>query len=415
MNLVITGMGAVTPIGIGVTNYWHNLIGGVCGIRKISQFDASHLPVQIAAEIQDFDSHILPRNLQKSDRFTQFAFLAAQEALNNLILDRENHDRIGVVVGTALAGITTLAQTQDDLSLGKIHKVSPHLVPSILGNAAAAQIAIAHRLHGPSLTINTACSSGGDALILSAMMIKAGELDACLAVGADSILSPVIISSLAQAKALSRNNDCPEQASRPFDLERDGFVIGEGGGALLVESEEHARARKAKIYAKLSGYANTADGYHITAPDPSGRGAILCMKKALQCAHLTPEDIDYINAHGTSTPLGDKVETRAVKQIFNDIRKIPPISSTKGATGHLMGAGGLTELIACILSISESILPPTLHYHTPDPDCDLDYIPNTARPAPHIHAAMSNSLGFGGQNCSIVVEQMPEAFSQLIK
>lgn len=276
----------------------------------------------------------------------------------------------------------------------------------IMGNIAAARLAVACGIRGPSLTLDTACSSGGDAMMTAAMLLRAGEADAVLAVAGESALCPIIISSLAQAKALSRVNDCPERACRPFDLERDGFVIGEGGGAVLIETEAHALARGASIRACLAGYANTNDAHHITAPDPSGSGAASCMRRALARAGLAPGDIGYINAHGTSTPLGDMAETQAVKAVFGGIDTAPPISSTKGATGHLMGAGGITEAITCVLAISEGILPPTLHYTVPDPACDLDYVPNRARPA-RISAAMSNSLGFGGQNSCIIVSRYP--------
>ena len=275
-------------------------------------------------------------------------------------------------------------------------------MPKILGNLAAAQFSIAKGIHGPSYTINTACSSGGDALAMAGTMILAGQADAMIVMGGENGLCEVTISSLAQAKALSRNNDNPKAACRPFDADRDGFIMGEGGGALIVESEEHALQRGAEIFAELAGYANTSDGYHVTSPDPEGTGAINCMRLALSMAEMKPEDIGYINAHGTSTPLGDPIETRAIKAVFG--QNPPPVSSTKGATGHLMGAGGITETIACIQAIRTGILPPTLGYQTPDPECDLDYIPNQARESA-IETAMSNALGFGGQNSSIIIRK----------
>ena len=275
-----------------------------------------------------------------------------------------------------------------------------------IGNTAAAQVAIIHGMRGPSLTLNTACSAGGDALMTAAMLLRSGEADAVLAMGGESILCPIVVSSLAQAKALSRRNDEPRTACRPFDLNRDGFVIGEGGGALLIETEAHALARGADVKAVLAGWGNTIDGHHITAPEPRGAGAAACMRAALRRAGLRPKDIGYINAHGTSTMLGDRAETLAIKNVFGGVEGAPPVSSTKGATGHLMGAGGLTEIIACIQAIRRGLLPPTLNYSTPDPLCDLDYVPNTARPA-DVRAAMSNSLGFGGQNSSIIVTRYP--------
>ena len=403
--LVITGMGAVTPIGIGVNEYWRALTEGKCGVGPITRFDASGLPVQIAAELKDFDpTAFMPKTLARTmDPFMQFAFAAAEEALADSALPVEDEsDRIGIVMGTAMDGVTTVAQTQAAFDAG--HRVGPRFVPMTIGNIAAAQIAIAHGIHGPSLTLNTACAAGGDAMMTAAMLLRTGEADAVLAVGGESILCPIVVSGLSQAKALSRRNDDPEHACRPFDLDRDGFVIGEGGGALVIETEEHALARGATIHAVLAGYANTSDAHHVTAPCPDGTGAAACMQRALARAGMQPSDIGYINAHGTSTPLGDKAETLAIKAVFGGRESAPPVSATKSATGHLMGAGGLTEAIACIKAIQDGILPPTLHLDTPDPDCDLDYVPNTARKA-DISAAMSNSLGFGGQNSSIILSR----------
>ena len=403
--LVITGMGAVTPVGIGVDEYWRALIEGRCGVGPITRFDASALPVQIAAELKDFEpTDFMPKSLARTmDPFMQFAFAAAEQALadSGLAIESES-DRVGIVMGTAMDGVTTVAQTQAAFDEG--HRVGPRFVPMTIGNIAAAQIAIAHGIHGPSLTLNTACSAGGDAIMTAAMLLLSGEADAVLAAGGESILCPIVVSGLSQAKALSRRNDDPEHACRPFDLDRDGFVIGEGGGALVIETEAHARARGAKIHAVLAGWANTSDAHHVTAPCPDGAGAAACMQRALRRAGMQPADIGYINAHGTSTPLGDKAETLAVKAVFGGRESAPPVSSTKSATGHLMGAGGLTEAIACIKAIQDGMLPPTLHLDTPDPDCDLDYVPNTARRA-DISAAMSNSLGFGGQNSSIILSR----------
>ena len=412
MALVITGMGAVTPIGIGVPAYWANLVNGTCGIGPVTRFDASGLPVRIAAEIRDFDpSVLLTRTVARSTSpFMQYAFAASEEALRDGGLDAEavaaEAERVGVVMGTAMDGVTTVARTQDAFRTSATHKVSPHFVPMAIGNTAAAQVAIIHGMRGPSLTLNTACSAGGDALMTAAMLLRSGEADAVLAMGGESILCPIVVSSLAQAKALSRRNDEPRTACRPFDLNRDGFVIGEGGGALLIETEAHALARGADVKAVLAGWGNTIDGHHITAPEPRGAGAAACMRAALRRAGLRPKDIGYINAHGTSTMLGDRAETLAIKNVFGGVEGAPPVSSTKGATGHLMGAGGLTEVIACIQAIRRGLLPPTLNYSTPDPLCDLDYVPNTARPA-DVRAAMSNSLGFGGQNSSIIVTRYP--------
>lgn len=403
--LVITGMGAVTPIGVGVPAYWQALTAGKCGIGRITRFDASDLPVQIAAELKDFDpAAYMPKTLARTmDPFMQYAFVAAEEALGDSGLDiAADPDRIGIVMGTAMDGVTTVAGTQAAYDAGK--RVGPRFVPMTIGNIAAAQISIAHGITGPSMTLNTACSAGGDAIMTAAMLLRTGEADAVLAIGGESILCPIVVAGLSQAHALSRRNDDPEQACRPFDADRDGFVIGEGGGALILETEEHARARGAHIYAELAGYANTSDAHHVTAPHPEGAGAAACMRRALKRAGLQPSDIGYINAHGTSTGLGDIAETQAVKAVFGGRESAPPVSSTKSMTGHLMGAGGITESIACILAIRDGILPPTLHLAHPDPACDLDYIPNEARKT-RITAAMSNSLGFGGQNSSLIFTQ----------
>lgn len=398
---VITGMGAVTPIGIGTEAYWRALLAGHCGVGEISHFDASRLPVRIAAEIRNFNPG-LPRSLQRAaSPFMVFAYAAGSEALAQSGLDVvEERERIGISMGTAMAGVTEVSDQTEAYSRSATGKISPHFVPRAIANMAAAHLAIAHGIEGPGLTLSTACSAGGDALLCAAMLIASGEVDAVLAVGAESILCPVVVSSLAQAKALSRANDEPEKASRPFDIDRDGFVIGEGAGALLLESAEHAARRGAQPLAVLAGWGNTMDAWHITAPDPEGKGAARCMAMALRRAGLNPEDIDYINAHGTGTQLGDLAETRAVKAVFG--KGAPPVSSTKGATGHLMGAGGLTEAIACIMAMQEQILPPTINLETPGPGCDLDYVPGEPRKA-SIKAAMSNSLGFGGQNSSIVL------------
>lgn len=403
--LVITGMGAVTPIGVGVPAYWQALTAGTCGIGRITRFDASDLPVQIAAELKNFDpAAYMPKTLARTmDPFMQYAFVAAEEALGDSGLDiAADPDRVGIVMGTAMDGVTTVAGTQSAYDAGK--RVGPRFVPMTIGNIAAAQISIAHGITGPSMTLNTACSAGGDAIMTAAMLLRTGEADAVLAVGGESILCPIVVAGLSQAHALSRRNDDPKQACRPFDADRDGFVIGEGGGALILETEEHARARGAHIYAELAGYANTSDAHHVTAPHPEGAGAAACMRRALKRAGLNPSDIGYINAHGTSTGLGDIAETQAVKAVFGGRESAPPVSSTKSMTGHLMGAGGITESIACILAIRDGILPPTLHLAHPDPACDLDYIPNEARKT-RITAAMSNSLGFGGQNSSLIFTQ----------
>ena len=400
--IVVTGMGAVTPVGIGVDTFWKNITAGVSGIDTIKTFDPSELAVQIAGEIKDFvPSDYLPKDLvRKTDPFMQYAYIAAEEAIkqSNLKIEPE---RTGITMGTAMSGVATTAFTQDALSGASHKKVGPRFIPKILGNIAAANIAIDYNIQGPSFTVSTACSSGGDAINTACMCIQAGKADVMLAVGAESVLCPLVIYSLANAKALSRRNDTPQSASRPFDISRDGFVIGEGGGALVLETEEHALARGAKIFAEITGCGNTNDAYHVTAPHPEGRGAIACMKQAVADAGLSASDIGYINAHGTATNKGDSVEVASIKAVFGE--NLPFVSSTKGATGHMMGAGGITETIACIKTIETGVIPPTINLNEVDPECDgIDFVANTAKNA-KIDYAMSNAFGFGGQNSSIIV------------
>lgn len=400
--IVVTGMGAVTPVGIGVDAFWKNITAGVSGIDTIKTFDPSELAVQIAGEIKDFvPSDYLQKDLvRKTDPFMQYAYIAAEEAIKQSSLKIEP-ERTGITMGTAMSGVATTAFTQDALSGASHKKVGPRFIPKILGNIAAANIAIDYNIQGPSFTVSTACSSGGDAINTACMCIQTGKADVMLAVGAESVLCPLVIYSLANAKALSRRNDTPQTASRPFDISRDGFVIGEGGGALVLETEEHALARGAKIFAEITGCGNTNDAYHVTAPHPEGRGAIACMKQAVADAGLSPSDIGYINAHGTATNKGDSVEVASIKAVFGE--NLPFVSSTKGATGHMMGAGGITETIACIKTIETGVIPPTINLNEVDPECDgIDFVANTAKNA-RIDYAMSNAFGFGGQNSSIIV------------
>lgn len=412
-NIVITGMGAVTPVGIGIEQYWKGLINGVQGVGNITHFDASALPVRIAAEIKDFvPTDYIPKKLTKEmDTFMQYGYVAAEEAMTDAGLDSEEPDnrpvppeRIGIVVGTAFAGIATIAETQAGITSGSHSKVSPRFVPKIIGNIAAAQIAIAKGLRGPSLTVTTACSSGADAISTGILLLNSGEADVVLCVGAEAATSPLPIMSLASAHALSTRNDSPASASRPFDASRDGFVMGEGGGCIVIETEAHAKARDAHIHASIIGWANSTDGYHVTSPHPEGIGAVFCMRHCLEKAGIQPNEVDYINAHGTSTPKGDGIETSAIKQLFGSHAYQLAVSSTKGSTGHMMGAGGITETIACVKAIQEGILPPTLNLEQPDPECDLDYVPGQARKR-NITIAMSNAFGFGGQNSSILLHK----------
>ena len=401
--LVITGMGAITPVGNDVKSYWQALLNGTSGVGELSRFNPRKLPIKIAAEIRDFNAEeILPKSVIRSTSpFIHYALSAAEEAIKMAQADKiVQKDTVGLCMGSAMGGMAQMSLAGACFEESHTGKISPHLVPGAIANMACSHLSIAHGFHGPGLTVSTACSAGNDAIIAAAMLILAGDADAVVVMGGESILAPAIVSSLAQARALTRDNENPAQASRPFDLQRSGFVIGEGGGAIVLEREKAARERGVPILAELVGWGNTMDTYHITAPDPEGNSTALCMEKAMKRAKIAPEDIDYINAHGTSTKLGDLAETAAMKKAFKGAP--PPVSSTKGATGHLMGAGGLTELIACIKGIEEGIAPPTINLQFPDPECDLDYIPQNPRKMP-INIAMSNSIGFGGQNSSLIV------------
>lgn len=409
--LVITGMGAVTPIGIGVDEYWKNLVAGKCGVGEITRFDTSELPVKIAAEVKDFDAlQYMPKKLTREmDVFMQYGYAAAMEAIAQAGEDNiAEPERMGIVVGTALGGIAPITETQDGVSRGEHKKVSPRFVPKIIGNEAAAQVAIQKGYRGPSLTVSTACSSGGDAISTACMLLMSGQADAVLAMGTESALSPLFILGLSSAHALSTNNDNPQGASRPFDKDRDGFVIGEGGGALIIETEEHAKERGAEILCELAGFSNCTDGYHVTSPHPDGIGAVFCMEKAIEHAGLTTDDVDYINTHGTSTPVGDPIETDAIARLFGGHAKDMAVTSTKGATGHMMGAGGITEAITCIQCIREGVVPPTLNLENPDEKCvPLNYVPGEAQ-RKDVKVAMSNSFGFGGQNSSVIFKKYEE-------
>lgn len=403
--LVVTGMGAVTPLGTGVEKYWSNLISGKCAIDFITKIDTSCLPIKIAGEVRDFDpSQRLSKKLcREADIFMQYGIAAAFEAIEMSGLDTDS-DRVGITMGTAMDGLATIAETQDAISRGLTQKVSSRFIPKILGNVAASLVSIEKGIKGPSMTVNTACSSGTDSLILAAMFLLSGDADAVVSMGAESIISPLAIAGLSAAQALCRESEDPKRACRPFDADRSGFIMGEGGGAIILETEEHAKKRGAKIYAELVGFANNTDAHHVTAPEPEGTGAAACMELAIKRAEIDKAEIGYVNAHGTSTKLGDAAETKAIKKVFGSHAGSLLVSSTKSATGHLMGAGGLTESIACILAINNSIVPPTINYRTPDPECDLNYVPNKAVER-SITAAMNNAFGFGGQNSTVIFKK----------
>ncbi len=400
--LVITGMGVITPIGSTVEDYWKNLTEGKCGIGPIESIEREELPVRFAGEVRDFDpKEHMPRKLAgEMDRFMQMAFAAASQAIESAG-GIEDKYRTGIIMGTALNGIGTITGTQSKYDSSAMKKVGPRFLAKCIGNIGASQIAIANDIHGPSMTLNTACASGGDAIALCGMHLKAGMADAMIAVGAEAPVTAVLIQSLASAQALSTRNEEPEKACRPFDVDRDGFVIGEGAGALMIETESHAKARGARIYAELAGYGNNTDAYHTVTPRPDGGGEINCMRQALEMAGIDPSRIGYINAHGTATPKGDLTEDLSISKVFGADSEVM-IGSTKAATGHMMGAGGITEIITCIKALEEGILPPTLNLEKLDPECSMKYV-SSLQEIEGMKYAMSNAFGFGGQNSSVIV------------
>lgn len=409
--VVITGLGCISPVGNDVPTMWHSLLQGRSGVGPITLYDCRDFKCRIAAEVKGFDGFSLfgSREARRMDRYTQFALAATLEALRHsqLKIDESNRDRIGVVIGSGIGGLWTLfEQMQVFLERGP-SRVSPFLVPMMLPDTAAGMVAIHLGVRGPNMAIVTACATGTNALGEAGEIIRRGQAEVVFAGGSEAAIVPIAMAGLGVMTALSTRNDEPQRASRPFDLNRDGFVMGEGAAILVLESLEHAQARGARILAELSGYGSTNDAYHISAPAENGAGAVLCMRMALQNAGLTVNDIDYINAHGTSTPLNDKSETAAIKTVFGEAAYHIPVSSTKSMTGHLLGAAGALEAIIATLVIQHHLLPPTINYETPDPECDLDYVPNTARPA-QVRHVMSNSFGFGGHNATIILSRFEE-------
>lgn len=406
--VVITGLGCLSPIGNDVPTTWRQIIAGKSGTGLITHYDTSDYRSKIAAEVKGFDGASLfgNREARRMDRFTQFALAAALEALRDseLEVNAGNRDQIGVVIGSGIGGIGTLFnQMQIFLERGP-SRVSPFLVPMMLPDTAAGMIAIQLGVRGPNMAVVTACATGTNAIGEGAEIIRRGHAEVVLAGGSEAAIVPIAMAGLGVMNALSTNNADPEHASRPFDLHRDGFVMGEGAGVLTLESLEYAQARGAPILAEVSGYGSTNDAYHISAPAENGAGAALCMRVALEEAGLSLVSIDYINAHGTSTQLNDKSETAAIKSVFGEEAYNIPISSTKSMTGHLLGAAGALEAIFAVKTLQDQVIPPTINYETPDPECDLDYVPNTARRAEVKHV-MSNSFGFGGHNATIILSR----------
>jgi len=404
--VVITGMGVVTPLSLDVNAYWAALLAGTSGVSLLEAFDMAPYKVKFGGEIKGFDAEALldRRTARRIDRFAQFALVAAKNAVGDCGIDFSKEDpfRCGVIFGSGIGGILEFEIQTERRLAGGPNRVSPFVVPKMIVNAASGNLSIEYGLMGPNTAVATACSSAAHAIGDAFRAIQYGQADVMLTGGSEAAVTHMGLSGFIQAHALSMRNDDPKRASRPFDKDRDGFVLGEGAGVLVLEEYERAKARNAPILAELRGCGNTADAYHITGPHPEGKGAAMSMRLAIKDAGLNPEDVDYINAHGTSTPLGDVAETKAVKAVFGEGARRVPVSSTKSMTGHLLGASGAVELVACVMAIRSGSIHPTINYETPDPECDLDYVPNVAR-RHKVRYALSNSFGFGGHNCSLLV------------
>jgi 3-oxoacyl-[acyl-carrier-protein] synthase II len=403
--VVVTGLGSVSPLGIGVPALWDGLIAGRSGVRCVQHFDTEMLPVKIAAEVPDFDPKAFmdPKSVRRMDRFAHFAIAGTREALADAALEisDENRERVAVVMNTGGGGIPTIESNVTAMAVHGPSRVGPLVIPMFAPNMASSQVSIAFGIQGPTITSAAACASGVQAFVDAVRLLQAGEADIAVTGGTEAGITPVALTSLANMHALSRRNDDPEGASRPFDRERDGFVFGEGAGVLILETEEHAVRRGASVYAEALGGALTSDAFHLTAPEPSGRGARMAMTNALNRAKMEPQELDYIAAHATATQIGDIAETLAIKDALGDHARRVAISANKSMIGHLLGAAGAISAVACVLAIRDGVVPPTINLDYPDPDCDLDYIPHVARQVP-VRAAMVNGFGFGGQNASTI-------------
>jgi 3-oxoacyl-[acyl-carrier-protein] synthase II len=406
--VVVTGVGFVLPQGIGINSVWEKICEGVSGVGLITKFDTTDFDTKIAAEIKGFRSedYIEPKEIKKMDIFIHYALAATRIALDDagLEISEENDERIGVIVGTGLGGLTSIEKYHKVLLERGPQRMTPFFIPMLIANEASGQIAIHVGAKGPNLCVVTACATGSHSIGEAFRCIQHGDADAIIAGGVEATITPLAVGGFNAMKAISTRNDEPERASRPFERDRDGFVMGEGATIMILEELEHARKRGAAIYAEMIGYGYNADAYHLAAPDPEGDGAARCMQKALQDAKLSPEEVDYVNAHGTSTELNDLTETLAIKRVFGDYAYKLPVSSTKSMTGHLLGAAGSTEAVFTCLSIRDKIMPPTINYENPDPRCDLDYVPNTAREG-NVRVAISNAFGFGGTNATLVFKR----------
>ncbi len=410
--VVVTGIGALTPLGLDMATTWEALIAGKSGIDYITLFDASNLAVRFAGEVKGFNAtdYVNPKEARRMDRFAQLAVAAGFQAVKDakLTIDASNENDIGVFIGSGIGGLTTLFEQARVLVEKGPDRVSPFLAPMMIADIAAAQISIALGVKGPNMCMTSACSSGSDAIGLAAEYIKFGNAEVMIAGGAEAIINPLGVTAFSQLKALSTRNDAPQKASRPFDRDRDGFILAEGAVVLILESLEHAIKRGANILAEIVGYGATADSFHVTQPLESGDGAAKAMQMAMRRGNIKPEEIDYINAHGTSTQLNDVMETKAIKTALGDYAYKVPISSTKSMTGHLIGCAGALEPAICIMTILRGIIPPTINYENPDPACDLDYVPNVARKK-DVKTALTSSFGFGGHNSVVILKKYTEA------
>jgi len=407
--VVITGLGVVAPVGNSVTDFWNNLIASKSGVEKITAFDATPFDTQIAAQVKNFDplpAFPSPKEIRRTDRYSQFGVHAAWQALKDsgLDLNKTDPNAVGAFIGSGIGGLQTTSEQLKVLFERGPGRLSPFMIPMLISNMASGLVSMYFNLRGPNFATCSACATANHAIGEAWRTIKMGDANVMFAGGAEATIVPIGIGGFCAMRAMSTRNDDPQRASRPFDKDRDGFVMGEGSGVVVLEELEHAKARGAKIYAELAGYGNTADAHHLTAPSPGGEGAARCMKMALRNGGLNTTDIDYVNAHGTSTPQGDIAETEAIKSVFGEHARKLVVSSTKGATGHMLGAAGAVETIVCIKAIETDTVPPTINYETPDPECDLDYVPNTARKL-KVNAIVNNSFGFGGHNATIAAKK----------
>jgi len=408
--VVVTGLGAVTPLGNTREDFWRRLVAGESGVGPITAFDASDFATRFAAEVKDFDADTLigKREARRMDRFSQYALVAAREAIEDAQLpqDQEFKNRVGSVLGTGIGGILTFWHNSDIAAKnGTWSKVTPFFIPMLMANASAAHISMQYGFRGPFFSAASACASANDAIVTAYNYVVLGDCDAMIAGGTEATISPLAVGGFSSMKALSTRNDDPARASRPFDKERDGFVLAEGAGILVLEEYEHAKARGAKIYCEMLGYGQSADAYNLVAPDPESQGVELALKRSLEHSGIQASDVDYVNAHGTSTPQGDVAESQAIERVFGAGTKVA-VSSTKSMHGHALGAAGGIEGVAIALAVERDIIPPTINYEVPDPDCTLDYVPNVARKAP-VRVALSNSFGFGGHNSVLVFGKVP--------